>query len=425
MKLTNQEIFKLCSSAPSFNNFTSKVTKEIFTENGFEELKEQDKDILADFFGLSVRVYLQKITNQRPHIPALYKKVVEEYANPFGGIAQRISMLMPKPTDPKYRKLVNGGSIDPFKIRIPKVEQRFYKQNFDFANYRTLQDIELRKIFLSEYGIADFVNKLRESFDDSYYIQKFLTLKELINGAIHTENFPLKDTQIIELPRIDENATNSDMSNFIQQINNIADVMDTTVMSGEFNAKGYEHGLYKNEYVLLIRANVFNKIKTTLMATTYHTQNLNFDFEVEKVNNFGGITYEDKNGTPLLPIYDDDGAVIGYNASGTGEPLPKTDIVEVDPNEHIQAMLVQKGAFFTSEQQAYSIKSIYNPAGEYLNIFANQPNASFNYDATYDIIEFIEPLNTITNNTNTDTNNTNTDTNNTNTDNTDNEPENP
>ena len=177
MQLSNRQILELCKDEPTFDKFSSKITKEVFTEAGFEELKDNDKNILADFFGLSVRVYLQKIRNQDPHIPKIYQKIVEEYPNAYGGIAQRINTYMPKPVNPQYKKLVNGGSIDPFKIRLPKQDERFYKQNFDYANFRTIQDIELKKMFINEYGIAEFIAKLRAGFDDAYFVQKYETMR--------------------------------------------------------------------------------------------------------------------------------------------------------------------------------------------------------------------------------------------------------
>ena len=165
--------------------------------------------------------------------------------------------------------------------------------------------------------------------------------------------------------------------------------MGDTVVSGKFNAKSYEHGLFPEEYVLLVRSNVWNFIKTTLMATTYHTENLGIPFKVKPVKDFGGL----KNcavGTTneLLPVYDNFGAVKGFNTTGEGDPLPEDQIDIVDPNEDVQALLIQKGALFTTQQSPYQTETIYNPAGRYTNFWASQPNSSFNYDACYDLITF-------------------------------------
>lgn len=389
--LTNAQILALAKDDPTFKSWTAKLSKEIFEEAGYEELANNNYQILSDFFALSVRVVLQKIMREEPRIPDVYKKIVEEYPNQEGGIFQRINIKLIKPTSPKYRNLVNGGSIDPFKIRKPQTEERFYKQNFDFQNYLTIQDVELKKMFLSETGINEYVNGIVAGLDDSYYIQKYETMREVLSLAINSERFPLKDTQKIEVPKIDDEATNADQAKFLRAIKGIYNLMVTTVKSGKFNAKGFEHGMYPEEYIFLVRGNVWDKISTELMATTFHTKDLNSPFDVQIVKDFGGIYYTDTSDNVLKPVYDDDGVNIGFNASGEGDPLPDDQIVAHDPNEKVQGMLVKKGIIFATEQNAYQTRAIYNPAGLYTNFWASQPNSSINYDACYDMILFMEP----------------------------------
>lgn len=389
-QLTNREILALAKDDQSFNKWTSKLTDEIFTAAGYESFNQLDPSLKADFFNLSIRVILQKIKRPNARIPGVYNKIVEEYSNDNGGIFQRINTKLLKPTSPQYRNLVNGGSVDPFKIRKPETSERFFKQNFDFQNMLTIQDIELKKMFLSETGINDYVAGILASLDESYAIQKFETMREMIHLMISSTNNPLKDSQKIEVPEVNESSTNAQMSKFIQVMHNLHSMMKNSVTSGEFNVAGYEHGMFPEDYVLMVKADVWNQIKTTLLATTYHTENLGVPFEVEEVKDFGGITYQlvSDHSTPVLPVYDDFGAVIGYNTTGTGDPLDPSLYEPVDPHTKVDAILVQKGAIFTTKQQPYTTRSIYNPAGEYTNLFASQPNGSFNVDNNYDVVEF-------------------------------------
>lgn len=389
--LTNKQILALAKDDPTYKSWTSKLTDEIFENAGFEELANNNYQLLADFFNISVRVILQKIQRPKPRIPQVYRDIVEEYPNTEGGIFQRINTKLLKPTSPKFRGLVNGGSVDPFVVRKPETEERFYKQNFDFQNLLTIQEIELKKMFLTEGGINDYITGILSSLDDSYNIQKYELMREVISKAINSTNFPLKASQIIETPKIDENADNDDQAQFLQKLKSVYNLMTTSVVSGKFNAKGYEHGMYPEEYVLLCRADVWEKIQTELMATTYHTENLNSPFKVDPVKDFGGLIYKDTSDNTLLPVYDSFGTVIGFNESGEGDPLDEDDIVVVDPNEKVQAMLVKKGFIFTTEQDAYQTRAIVNPAGLYTNFWASQPNSSMNYDACYDVILFVEP----------------------------------
>lgn len=386
--ITNKELLALAKSDPSYQSWTSQLSDKIFTDAGFEEISLAGGPLLADFFNLSVRIVLQKIKTPSPRIPDLYKSIVEEYANPNGGIFQRINTRLLKPTSPKYRNLVNGGSVDPFTVRKPETDERFYKQNFDYQNLLTIQDIELKKMFLEESGITDYIAGIMKSLDDAYVIQKYEMYREMLSKAMNSTAFPLKNTQKIEVNEITNASTNAEMAQFIQVFHNLHDLMTTTVVSSEFNAKSYEHGMYPEQYTLLVRADVWNTIKTTLMATTYHTENLGIPFKVELVKDFGGIEYM-YGGEILQPVYDDFGAVIGYSADGTETDMKQTSECDIlDPNAKIDAVLVQNGLIFTSSQQPYETRAIYNPAGRYTNFWASQPNSTFAYDACYDLIEF-------------------------------------
>ena len=388
LMLTNREILALCKDDPTYKNWTSKLTDEIFTEKGFEDMQLQDAGILADFFNLSVRITLNKILTPSPRIPGTYKNIVQEYGSIDGGVLQRINTKLLKPTSPKYRNLINGGSVDPFVVRKPVTDERFFKQNFDFQNMLTIQDIELKKMFLSESGISEYIAGIMKSLDESYSIQKYEVFREMISKMINSTNNPLKDSQKIKVTDITNNSTNQEMAEFLQVFQNLHDLMNATVVSGQFNAKSFEHGLYPEQYTLMIRSDIYNVIKTTLMATTYHLENLGIPFNIELVKDFGGLTYTKTDGTPLVPVYDEFGAVKGLGESSTSVPVAEDDIITKDPNEKISALLVQNGAIFTTEQQPYQTRAIYNPAGLYTNFWASQPNSSFNYDACYDVIEF-------------------------------------
>lgn len=388
--ITNKEVLALCKDDPTYKSWTSKLTDSAFTAAGFEEIANNDTRLLADFFGLSVRVILQKIKTPKPRIPGVYKAIVEEYANPEGGIFQRINTKLLKPTSPLYRNLVNGGSVDPYKVRKPETDERFYKQNFDYQNFLTIQNIELKKMFLSETGISDYIAGIMKSLDDGYVIQKFEVFKELLNKAINSVNNPMKASQKILVDNIDGSSTNADMAKFLQVFHNFYSLMENTVVSKKFNARSFEHGLYPEDYVLLLRADIANQIKTTLLATSYHIENLTIPFKVYTVKDFGGCTYTDASDNAVKPVYDDFGTCIGFNASGNIEdPLVEEDNLKViDPNADVDALLVQRGALFTTQQQAYKTSAIYNPAGEYTNFWASQPNMSFNYDGCYDMVKF-------------------------------------
>lgn len=398
-RLTNSEILALAKDNPNYKSWTSKLTDEIFTTAGYAGFDAADPTLKGEFFKLLVRVYLDQVRGPQIRIPSTFEKIVWNKSNPYGGVAQRIRTKVLKPTDPRYRGLVQGGSVDPFVVRLLDVDEEFWKQNFDYANNLTIQDIDLKKVFLDQYGINELLDKIYTSFDDSKKIQEYSTTVKMVDNIINRAT--LKDAQTIEVAKVDESATNATMSQFIQAFHNLKDMMDSTVYSGQFNEKGFEHGLNPSNYVLFVRAEILNQIKTTLMATTYHTENLGIPFEVVGVKDFGGTTYTKDNPTPggdpiaMKEVYSTNkgnlGEMIGYNASGSeSDPVEDIDDLNaVDHNPLVDAVLIEKGAIFISDQQPYQTSAIYNPAGRYTNFWASQPNRTIGYDGSYDVIKFV------------------------------------
>ena len=114
---------------PQFESHTSKGTKQMFTESGFEALKSGDyPDVLNDFFNLSLRVYLQLVTVSKAKDILDEGDFGEYYNNPMGGYIQRMSINSIKPVTPAFKNLTNGKSVDPFVVNKPEVAERLFKR---------------------------------------------------------------------------------------------------------------------------------------------------------------------------------------------------------------------------------------------------------------------------------------------------------
>lgn len=411
--MTNLQIMALVKKTPTYKKWTAKVTDEIFTEAGFEEIALNNPELIEDYFGLSIRVVLNKIAYVNANIPSTYKAVVEEFDNEQGGILQRITVHPIKPVSPAYRNLEDGMSVDPFIVRKPKSDERFYRQNFDYQSFISLQDINLKKIFLSQDGIFTYIEGITKSFNDAYYIQKYEMFRNMISLTINSTKFPMQPTQKYDgttnedLANIDSDVAGEAQAAYREFVNILDDLhgfMKSNVMSDALNAKKFIHGMNPEDYILMMRYSTYNRIKKlsgVLVAGTGYINDVfsQLPFRVEMVQDFGGIYYVDESDNILKAVYHyKTGEQLGFNRDGgvynpadpsdTNAPLPEDQITAVDPNSDVFAVLMQRGTIFATKQNAYTIKSIYNPRGEYTNHWASQPNGSFNYDATYDVVTF-------------------------------------
>lgn len=420
--ISNVQFWNECrKNNPQFESYTSVGTKETFTEKGFEAIKASDLNILNKFFELSLRVAFQKIDVSRASNPLSDSGLVEVYDTPNGGFVQRIAIDSISPISPVYNGLENGSSVDPFKVRKPKSSQRFFEQNYDYQNLITIQEFQVKQIFLDEFGMGQYISGVLQGLETGRIKQEYVNLKEVLNAGINSTEYPLKDTQKIQttLPRDISTVTSDQLTDFIEQIMDLMTGMSVQVSSAQYNAAGFDTKVDNSDYVLLVRAGIKNRIKTRLMVGAYNPDDLAIPIDrIIEVSDFGGLypysddTYSQRlypvydsfgsetgyfiseaNAGNLIPKTDTDGNILGYettsDVSKVDNIVPKKDVHWKDENSEVQAIVAQKGIIFENLQNPYTVNPIYNPAGLYTNYWASSPANGINYDYYYNIILFL------------------------------------
>lgn len=422
--LTNIQFWNECrKNNAQFESYTSAGTKETFTEKGFEALKASDLNILNKFFELSLRVAFQKVDVSRARNPLTDSGLVEVYNTPNGGFVQRIAVNSISPISPVYNNLENGSSVDPFKVRKPESSQRFFGQNYDYQNLITIQEFQVKQIFLDEYGMGQYISGIMQGMETGRVKQEYVNLKEVLNAGLNSTEYPLKDTQKIatQLPDDLSTVTDEQLRGFIEEVMDLMTAMDTQVSSGQYNAAGFDTHVDKSDYVMLVRAGILNKIKTRLRVGAYNPEDLAIPIDrIVEVSDFGGIyPYKEAEfSTRLYPVYDSfgsesgyfiaeadagvlakntasDGSVLGYqagagvNIAGIANIVAKKDVFWKDENAEVKAMIAQKGLIFENRQNPYVVTPIYNPAGLYTNYWASSPANSISYDYYYNMVAFV------------------------------------
>lgn len=301
MALTNLQLWNyLRNKYPTFQAITSEGTKDLFTSEGYEQLAQYNQQALNDFFGLSLRVFLQKIT------VANVKDILDgqDFGESYemtrgGGITQRMAIPTVMPVSDAYSNLQNGDSPDQYVVRKPESSEQFFKQNFNYQSFITMPDETMYKdMFIQEFGMSNYQAGIMKALADGYKLQKQANKFEAINAAINSVTFPLQDTQVFETadPITDITAVNSaDKSvayaskyiNFVNMINNIVDGMVYTPQTGAFNKAGFETTQDIDRLKLLCRPTLANGLKSISKLNSAEGMSLNID--TVKVPDFGGI----------------------------------------------------------------------------------------------------------------------------------------
>lgn len=391
MALTNAQLWDGIRAAfPNFRNHTSKATRELFTEAGFESLQRFSVETLNDFWDLSIRVFLQTINISQAKDQLDAQDFGENYEQARGGYIQRMAMYPIKPISPVYKNLKNGASVDPFKVRKPKVEERFFKQNFDYQSLLTVPDeFQYKQLFISEFGISEFMAGLMLSLENGFKIQKYVNKLEAINKGINSSQNPLQKSQTVEV-QMSDTPTADELVNLVLAVKNTISAMTIGASSSAFNAMHFPSVQERSRLKMLVRPAFKNQLEVIVARNTYHADALNIPIDIVEVESFGGLEpyQDDAFSTKLYEVYDSFGTVIGYNtAEDQTEVTVKEDgVFWKDPNKDVVAVIADKGWIFTSIQNPYRVEPARNPAGLYTNYHATAPGNAILVDALYNVV---------------------------------------
>lgn len=388
-KISNIELWNAVRKySPTFASHTAEGTADMFTERGFKELTSVDNKIINEFLQLSIRVALNQVNISHARDPLAEAGFGEAYEQPYGGITQRMAVQSIKPVTPAYKNLQDGDSVDPFIVRKPAIEERFWEQNFDYQSYITMQDFNIKQVFISEYGVSELVAGIMQGLLNGWIVQKYTNKLEVLNAGIN--DTALLPTQTIGVSYTD-GWTDEQLRDFILQVRNVIAMMTVSAQSSAFNSKKFASVQDKGRLKLLVRAGFGNALAVKTLVGAYNPGELGLGVDVIEVEHFGGIKYTTSEGAALYPVYDKNGSEIGLAASATATPTYQkedADVVAVDGNADVIAVLADKGWLFETMQNGYTVEAIHNPRGLYDNYWASSANNGIHYDRLYNFVVF-------------------------------------
>ena len=399
MKFTNVALWNaLRAKYKSFESITSEATADTFTEKGWGEISRNNIPALNQFFELSIRIALNKMDIAKVNTRLEESGLVEVYVGNKGGYLQRISIESISPISPGFINLQNGQSVDPFIVRKPESKERFFEcGNFNYQSLITLQEYQVKTIFLDQNGMSSFVAGIMAGLENGYKVQKELNCYKAIHECINSTEKPLQDTQKLTLASwTDGNVTEAELLDFITQLQDLATAMDTSITQPGLNANKFDTATKKEDCIVLVRAGIMNMIKRMKALNVHYdgaANMLEIPFKVVEVQDFGGIEHY-KGATKLYPHYDALGAVDGWAESEVGEKkydLNSAEVTVKDLDAKVLAVVAQKGLIFEDIKEPYTVQPIYNPRGMYNNYWANAANNMIRYDANYTCVTVSQP----------------------------------
>jgi hypothetical protein len=383
-------ISHLINKDTAIRNLLSKYGIAEGTDFGPDTFAAVPETELATLLGLTVQFVFNSL--KAPTVKDVFDEsgIVETFSEPMGMYLQRIHYNAIKQIGPFYQA-ENTAIPSQFDKRLATTVERFLKKNMDYQNLISqLDDVTVQKIFASEYGIASFLSGPAMVLDASYKLYKTLTVYEVLNSILNNTEYPLKDSQKLNIT-LSDTPSKEDLREFILAIKNKVSQMNIHPSTDQYNSGGYAHFFEPSNHVLLLKPGVMNMIQTHLLENSYNMEMLNLPIEVREVMHFGGLIPTSDGSTPLYPVYDKWASLIGFNTAPkkTEVTVTEDDVVWVDPNPDVVGMIIEKGAIVYNDANPMSTPTVRNELGMFTNLIANKPGCSMNYDPDYNVVAII------------------------------------
>ena len=429
--LTNAELWNACRNADdSFKAVTAEATDSFFTARGFENLANNNPNILGDFYALSIKIHLQRVDFAGVKDLFAEQGFGEGYSGDIGSaIVQRIYQGIMYCIDPAWMNLQDGDSVDQDIVRKGNPEESFWAMNENIANMITIPDrFQYKGLFTSEFGMDTFTTGQSKSIVEGYKLQRSIDKEEALHAAITSKQHPLQATQQYET------ADPTDAASIIAFVKMVRDIVGSltyskTGLGGKMNAGKFANKVDKGNLKLLMRPELENQLAT--ISKLNAPEDLTLPIEKVMVESFGGIvpkltaneTYAkgtvrvsddavpsydaykkatdntadakisaNINGATETPIYTGLGERVGtayYLAGGivtvggttyTTVYIEKNNARYEDPHEGLLAVIADKGVIFYNELNPVQVEPHRNSRGRYTNLFLSSPDNGIAYD---------------------------------------------
>lgn len=395
-------IAAVTKAMPNMTNEASKQVASDWIKNPGKMFADQSQ-FSTSFLNTSLTWILDQIRIQDFYNIYEEMDIVRRSTQEFGQI-QRMYMPKINSVDADFQKTwVNGTSSDMFKKRLIQPTQKFALRNVSYNNRVSVPaDYFLTSSFLSSGGIIDYNTALVQSMEVAYNRFRFALTRDLI--ARQTASADLKDSQKLSISIANPLAiTTEEARSIVKQFLDLESL--ARIQSGAFNEMGYDYTWEPSNIRILARIG-FKSAMSLALIDVFNPQIIqNFLDRIVEVPTLGEVNYytDSTMSTPLYPVYNADGMVIGLNSTqGATEVTVSFEDAfasETEEGKKITMIVLDnyRMNWITSSYNELRMEyTIYNIEGDYRNLYAKvQGNpeagtgAAFFADTSYNFVEFI------------------------------------
>ena len=398
--ITNADYAKLVADvAPEFNSVAAQMVSGRLTEESYTSMQRIPGGE-TKFYNIALLVGMQRVDFVNADSVLDRIGIIERFQLTMGQYMQRNRVGRIRNVNPAWlgqdgTGLKNGDFVNQDKVRKAEIKQKYWGiSNLDYQNWFTIQRFDLKGGLLREGGIGEIVAAMYDQVSLDYMDFEYTAFFRTLNGVIHNTVYPLRDTQQYKLDSWTDGApTDDEINAFIAAVKDICELIDSVPYNETFNAAGVMNSSKTDRHVLAMRTGMKSRIEKVL-GYAFNDQLLNFPIKVVTVPNFGGLLALDENADPMVEVYDDDGAFVGYKVNGADDStaIPKSEVPAwEDPNADVIAAIVEEGTIFMLEKNQMMVGVHENWRAPMENVFFNKPDNGIYYNDERNIITFNKP----------------------------------
>lgn len=346
---------------------------------GSNETKNNFINALTDRIGrtiVSFRAY-------HSHFPDFERDSIE-----WGNILQKLKIGMPDAEEDQSYNLVDGSSVDQYKINKAKVNQLLFTTETPWQTHITVHLDELEKAFVDSTSMGAFISSMFGEVQNRIELAMENLSMDCINNYIAEliKRKTTTPTRVIHLVTDYKNESGYDhtanpknalkdeefLIYFIKTINKISSTMeymtngiynDASGVAGETATANTRH-TPKSEQELMLHIDLVNSLKTNINSKAFNMDQVAIDIPFKKI--------------PFWQSMKSPDAINVKPASG-GNAINQVGVMGV---------IFDREAMGTFKKKYTSLTSPINAAGKYYNVFYHMITMYFN-DLTENAVIFL------------------------------------
>lgn len=211
----------------------------------------------------------------------------------YGAILQKIKVVMPQAEEDEMYDLVDGQSIDHYKVAKPQVDQKLFVTRTPYQFHITIQRETLKEAFLSDSAMGSFIgvvfgevrNALEVSLENLSRVTLATAIAECAGTARQIDLVSEYNSLYNPSPALDEDTAqnNEDFMRYaMYRINSVVDAMQD--MSVLYNDGSFETFTPKEDMRVKMLSTFKRRLETVVEYAAFHDQFVRPDIDFTTVN---------------------------------------------------------------------------------------------------------------------------------------------